>query len=417
MQALAGKSALRNSLGAPGEFYHNPFPGFIAGAHGIEIGNNNCSALGIKQFLDQIQKEGPKYLGMLNIDGVMIHQKNIPELLEKYQCQNTQEVAEKIYQMTLSGKPISIMCLEPDNIEERVLWIINSYNMAIKEAGDEESRLKVIVEHVQLLEQFHPFPDVNNRTFVGLILQKLLIENGFTPVTLWNYNIFDLYSRDEIIAKLKEGMNHTRNIVAGKPALDFDSKTLSKESEASLASHTAPLHAKEAVKANPHFAYIDLLQQFGTDLFKKVEAFEKKENKLLHEKNDLIAPIMIQFGNEAEKKPTKEERAALYKQMLTEISDPELRAICENLAPSLEAEPFNIQRFYRQIQGALGAKYANPEVEEKLKRRIPVNMEIYQGLRACIYKNAPLDEVKKLLSQPELEFEKELYPQLLAGLV
>ena len=280
VQALAGKSALKNTLGAPGEFYHNPFGGFMVGAHRIEIGDNNCSALGIKQFLDQIQKEGPKYLGVLNIDGVMIHKKNIPELLEKYQCQNTQELAEKIYQMTLGGKRISITCLEPDDIEERVGWIIDSYKKAIKEAGDEESRLKVIVEHVQLFEQLHPFPDVNNRTFVGLILQKLLIENGFTPVTLWNYNIFDLYSRDEIIAKLKEGMNHTRNLVAGKPALDFDSKTLSKESEASLARHTAPLHAKEAVKANPRFAYIDLLLQFQTELFKKVEAFEKKGKRV-----------------------------------------------------------------------------------------------------------------------------------------
>ena len=126
---------------------------------------------------------------------------------------------------------------------------------------------------------------------------------------------------------------------------------------------------------------------------------------------------MIKFGNEVEKNPTKEERAALYKQLLTEISDPELRAICENLAPSVEAEPFNIQRFYREIRGGLEEKYANPEVEEKLKRRMPVNMEIFQGLRAGIYENAPLDEAKKLLSQPELEFEKELYPQLLAGLV
>lgn len=65
-------------------------------------------------------------------------------------------------------------------------------------------RLEVIVHTCQTLEQLHLFSDANMRT-VYLLLNKMLMDNGFPPTVLDEPNTIDFYSVGEIISLIKSG--------------------------------------------------------------------------------------------------------------------------------------------------------------------------------------------------------------------
>lgn len=77
-------------------------------------------------------------------------------------------------------------------------------------------KLAAIVDLIQDLHQLHPFSDGNGRTFCILLLNHLLMRNGLPPTIIHNTAIFSLYSRDEIISKVIEGMQATLDLLAGK---------------------------------------------------------------------------------------------------------------------------------------------------------------------------------------------------------
>jgi hypothetical protein len=97
-------------------------------------------------------------------------------------------------------------------VPELLEGIVTSYNEEIKRAQTSDEKLRVIVKHVQDIEQLHPFQDGNLRTCI-LLLQRLLIQNGFLPVMLEEPNIFDAYDLDTLIEEVKIGMQNTQTIL------------------------------------------------------------------------------------------------------------------------------------------------------------------------------------------------------------
>lgn len=81
--------------------------------------------------------------------------------------------------------------------------------LANAQAGNNDDIIKAIVHFVRFMELLHPFPDANGRVFVNVILNFLLIQNNFLPVTLYEPNIFDLYSDDELVDAIKDAISHT----------------------------------------------------------------------------------------------------------------------------------------------------------------------------------------------------------------
>lgn len=70
-------------------------------------------------------------------------------------------------------------------------------------SGEKKKDLKEMIKLCKTLDQLHLFTDGNIRTIVFIVLQKLLLDNGYKPIYLADPNIFDMFSIDQIFEKIK----------------------------------------------------------------------------------------------------------------------------------------------------------------------------------------------------------------------
>ena len=66
---------------------------------------------------------------------------------------------------------------------------MNEYNTEIKQVSTDQEILMAISRVVRNLEMLHPFPDGNGRTFVSILMNHLLLYNGFLAAILADPNI------------------------------------------------------------------------------------------------------------------------------------------------------------------------------------------------------------------------------------
>ena len=86
---------------------------------------------------------------------------------------------------------------------------LDCYHREISEAVTPLEKLTAIVNFIQSAEQLHPFTDGNCRTFCMLILNYLLMQSGFPFVIMDNPNRFDLFTHDQVMNEVVEGMENT----------------------------------------------------------------------------------------------------------------------------------------------------------------------------------------------------------------
>lgn len=91
---------------------------------------------------------------------------------------------------------------------------ISTLEKNLKEAKNSDDKLNAIINFVQDCEQLHPFNDANCRTFCMVILNPLLIQNGFLPTIQLNPNRFDARHPDEIRVDLIQGMQYTAQLIS-----------------------------------------------------------------------------------------------------------------------------------------------------------------------------------------------------------
>ena len=101
--------------------------------------------------------------------------------------------------------------------EDQVQKILSNYNKNITLAIADDDKLKIIGQTVEALERTHPFVDTNGRVFVNLLLNYLLIKEGFPPVTLIEPNVFDAFANH--VDVLKNGIANTLDIYNGNKNL------------------------------------------------------------------------------------------------------------------------------------------------------------------------------------------------------
>jgi len=77
----------------------------------------------------------------------------------------------------------------------------------------EDLKITAIVSAVQELEQIHPFQDANCRTFCLVLLNSLLMQQGYDPAIIDDPNKFDGFSVEELVEVVKCGMQETRKLV------------------------------------------------------------------------------------------------------------------------------------------------------------------------------------------------------------
>jgi prophage maintenance system killer protein len=145
------------------------------------------------------------------------------ELLEKYRNRGPKNVkderypeghpvgaalAEKPEKMVGPGVPRKVMQIRPmlaAACEEAATSVIGVFHQEIAEAETEDAKLEAIARCAQDLDQLHLFADGNIRTIAFLVVNKLLLQNGLTPVILKEPNVFDCKSVAELKAALREG--------------------------------------------------------------------------------------------------------------------------------------------------------------------------------------------------------------------
>lgn len=95
--------------------------------------------------------------------------------------------------------------------------LIAEYNAEIAEAGNnKEEKLLAIVRFIRKISITHPFADCNQRLFVFLILNKLLLENNFLPTIVEQPLMFDGYlSASELVIEVKKGFDNFLQAVHG----------------------------------------------------------------------------------------------------------------------------------------------------------------------------------------------------------
>jgi ankyrin repeat protein len=127
-----------------------------------------------------------------------------------------EDIGEKIYaQMKKDGfNDSSHFYIAPREDVETILGkITDSYNEKIKLAETLDDKVEVIVSHIKYYEILHPFKDANGRTFVNTLMNTLLMQQGLPPATLYEPNVFDLYSSKELVTVVKEAMFNTMRII------------------------------------------------------------------------------------------------------------------------------------------------------------------------------------------------------------
>lgn len=112
----------------------------------------------------------------------------------------------------------------PEWIESLIGNVCEDYNSAIIRAQNSEDRLRVIVSHVQEIERIHPFRDGNGRTSY-ILLQRMLIQNGFLPTIMFNPNHIDGFNLDEVVQEVKKGIELTQRLIDDSTTPVFEYKT------------------------------------------------------------------------------------------------------------------------------------------------------------------------------------------------
>lgn len=100
---------------------------------------------------------------------------------------------------------------------EELKSVISSFENEMPWAITDFDKIKIIVKHVQLINQLHVFADCNIRT-CNILLNKLLNDYGLGLTLLSNPNIFDGWSVDEIAYDVIEGQRWFNEVIAGKDA-------------------------------------------------------------------------------------------------------------------------------------------------------------------------------------------------------
>jgi hypothetical protein len=108
-------------------------------------------------------------------------------------------------QQLLGRQDFRVRPLGPVEAHDIAKGVISRYHNEIESAENEDERLTAIARICQDLDQLHLFADGNIRTVVFLLLNKLLLEQGFSPVIMHEPNVFDGKSVSELKALIKAG--------------------------------------------------------------------------------------------------------------------------------------------------------------------------------------------------------------------
>lgn len=188
--------------------------------------SSNTSQAGILQYLDAIEGQGHVIWGTLEIAGLSINRENLAALKAKKNCATNAELAEYIFNNREERN--SLFPPNPKNFtayfgQMSAIVFLNSYYYQEKSVVRLLDRIRLMISSLsQPLEVVHLWSDCNLRTSVNLLLNTLLMNEGFPPAIFEDPNIFDLHAVDECLDMTVRGMNYTLKLIKEKKLAGFD---------------------------------------------------------------------------------------------------------------------------------------------------------------------------------------------------
>lgn len=207
---------------------------------GFYMPPHTMTEAGLVDILDLIdsQTQYGKYLGSwvgpaLNDEAVAdtnhkkidvsraINHSNINSKREIFFAETNAEVAKILFPATREGEEDFNHYIAPrsGSLEHELKLALEKYNTNIKLAKTDDQKLLAITTLIWECDHIHPFADANIRTFAILLLNRLLLQNGFPPATFTDPNVFDGHSKQELVGVVKQAIENTNQLIAGATQL------------------------------------------------------------------------------------------------------------------------------------------------------------------------------------------------------
>jgi hypothetical protein len=172
---------------------------------------------------------------------------------------------------------------------------LDEYNRNINLLKDNDEILSEIAKLIQNIEQLHPFADGNCRTCY-ILLQYLLIKNGFMPTMLYNPNQFDGYSIEELVSEIKTGIEYTEELINNSQSNIYNYTTKKNYQEISVENQKFINNVIEEENILALFVKNNL--SFPPDYISPIDSINRKADKLLINIDEILSnkkPIEIFF--------------------------------------------------------------------------------------------------------------------------
>jgi hypothetical protein len=226
---------------------------------GIVLYKDTVSEEGIGEILNHIEMQTDysqyhsAWLGPFRTVGDMIfedaiYNTSIQKIREENNVTSNEALAKKIFPSAQREEYGYLAPRAGIVFNKKIDKLIESYNTKIITAKTEDDKLEIIVELITEFERLHPFFDANIRVFAILLLNRLLLQNGFPPATLENPNRFDAYSKPQLVVEVKKGIRNSIELIHGKKDLfDFNSETIPshRKNELDSFTHTLRMYLKD----------------------------------------------------------------------------------------------------------------------------------------------------------------------------
>lgn len=101
--------------------------------------------------------------------------------------------------------------------------MIDIYHQQMENVQEEDikEKITIIVRLVANLERLHPFMDGNGRTFINVLLNVLLLSQNLPPAMIYEPNIFDLYSINQLSEMVLDAMHYSCFLAENPQSLVF----------------------------------------------------------------------------------------------------------------------------------------------------------------------------------------------------
>ena len=224
-QNVRGRIGVRH----PGQIRDVPIAAF-------PVKKYRCTKQGI---IDIRKREFLKTAATLKVRGVDVDLLTCKdEYLEKCRYYLRQSVSLSNVPAELSAEELRAL------IKEILTTYLTSMQLATEQKND-DLQIQAIARCAKDCELVHPFEDANGRVFANIMLDLLLMQNGFPPATFFEPNIFDLYGDEELAEAVKDAMSHTLFVIThpDKPLFAYDAANMRRQ-KGSLIAETAALEKR-----------------------------------------------------------------------------------------------------------------------------------------------------------------------------